>query len=443
MSSFPKRKVGLVSNLDMITNLPRDVINAILVCLPIKDAVRTSILSRKWRYKWVTISHIVFNQPCNPPNFPPSKKALYHLKRVNIIDQVLLHHRGPIHMFECSYYLPTSCPDIDRWILFLSRRRIKELILEISPSDCDTTDCDTTDFCDEHHYRLPLCLFACHEMCHLRLEFTILDIPHKFEGFHHLKVLDLRNVIISDYELQFLISRSPLLESLTLITSIEHPNHLKINAPNLQYLYLEGSFEGLSFENTPVLATAKFYPDMLPRHLQADESCHFTRVIDGLHHVEKLEVNRAFLMVLAGDNVPKIVSSTFDHLKKLSLGMSFVNPEEILASLCLFRGSHNLQKLKIWTKSIGDVISDEPVANYWNAPTDMDCTLNHLQTVKMSWILGVKPELEFIGMLLMNSPVLERLTIKFDKATSVESKAMIMKELMGFRKASAKAEIIY
>ncbi|XP_077217146.1 F-box/FBD/LRR-repeat protein At1g13570-like [Tasmannia lanceolata] len=441
MSSFPERKVGLVSNLDMINNLPRDVINTILVRLPIKDAVRTSILSRKWRYKWVTISQIVFNEPYNPPKFPASKKALYHLKRVNIIDQVLLHHRGPIHMFKCSYYLPACCPDIDRWILFLSRYGIKELILEILPSDCDTTDCDITEFCDKHHYRLPLCFFACREMYHLRLEFTILDIPLKFEGFHHLKVLDLENVIISDYGLQFLISRSPLLESLTLITSIEHPNHLKINAPNLQYLYLEGSFEGLSFENTPVLATAIFYPDILARHLQADETCHFTRVLDGLHHVEKLVLNRPFLMVLASDNVPKIVSSTFEHLKKLSLCMSFVNKGEILASLCLFRGSHNLQKLKIWACSIGDASSVEPVANYWNA--HMDCTLNHLQTVKMSWILGVKPELEFIGMLLMNSPVLERVTIKFRKATSVESKAMIMKELMGFRKASAKAEIIY
>ncbi|XP_077215647.1 F-box/FBD/LRR-repeat protein At1g13570-like [Tasmannia lanceolata] len=441
MSCFPKRQVGLVSKLDLISNLPRDVIDTILVHLPIKDVVRTTILSRKWRYKWVRISQIVFNEQYNPPNFPLLKKALYHLKRVNIIDQVLLHHRAPIHMFECSDYLPACCPDINRWIRFLSRHRIKEFILEIPPTDCDTTDCDTTEFCDKHHYRLPLCLFSCHEMYHLRLKFIIWDIPRNFEGFCHLKVLDLENVFFTNQEPEFLISRSSLLESLTLITSEDHPSYLKINGPNLQYLELEGSFKVLSFENTPVLATASIYTDRVPTNLQRGETCIFTSVLDGLHNVEELEVNSPFLMVVASGDVPNRVSNTFNHLKKLSLPIDFIDPEDILAVLSLFRSSLNLQNLKIWSCTIGDASGTEPVANYWNAQRHMDCTLNHLQTVKISSISGVKPELEFIEMLLMNSPVLERLTIKFRKATSVESKVMIMKELMTFQRASAKAEL--
>ncbi|KAM3201468.1 hypothetical protein P3L10_033831 [Capsicum annuum] len=35
---------------DMFTNLPDNVIDLILMFLPCKDAVRTSILSKKWRY---------------------------------------------------------------------------------------------------------------------------------------------------------------------------------------------------------------------------------------------------------------------------------------------------------------------------------------------------------------------------------------------------------
>ncbi|XP_077216370.1 F-box/FBD/LRR-repeat protein At1g13570-like isoform X2 [Tasmannia lanceolata] len=168
--------------------------------------------------------------------------------------------------------------------------------------------------------------------------------------------------MFTNQEPEFLISRSPLLESLTLITSEDHPSYLKINAPNLQYLELEGSFEVLSFENTPVLATASIYTDRVPTNLQRGETCIFTSVLDGLHNVEELEVNSPFLMVVASGDVPNRVSNTFNHLKKLSLPIDFIDPEDILAALSLFRSSLNLQNLKIWSCTIGDASGTEPVA---------------------------------------------------------------------------------
>ncbi|CAL1392425.1 unnamed protein product [Linum trigynum] len=44
---------------DRITDLPADVIQRILVFLPIKDAAKTSILSRKWRHQWRGIKELV------------------------------------------------------------------------------------------------------------------------------------------------------------------------------------------------------------------------------------------------------------------------------------------------------------------------------------------------------------------------------------------------
>ncbi|XP_077223956.1 F-box/FBD/LRR-repeat protein At1g13570-like [Tasmannia lanceolata] len=170
-------EVRRASTFDVISNLPRDGIEAILVRLPIKDTVRTSILSSKWRYMWVTIPQIVFDRRCYPSDIPSSNKAFYTLKCVNIVDQVLLQHRGPIHKFECIDYL-RSCSSFDRWILFLSRHGIKELILE---------------FFDGVRYKLPLCLFSCQELYDLRLERCIFNIPPAFEGFSHLKSLYLCN----------------------------------------------------------------------------------------------------------------------------------------------------------------------------------------------------------------------------------------------------------
>ncbi|CAK9185951.1 unnamed protein product [Ilex paraguariensis] len=50
--------------LDRLSDMPWDILDNILGCLPIKDAVRTSVLSRKWRYTWVYLSNIVFYDRC-------------------------------------------------------------------------------------------------------------------------------------------------------------------------------------------------------------------------------------------------------------------------------------------------------------------------------------------------------------------------------------------
>ncbi|MFS7949310.1 putative F-box domain, leucine-rich repeat domain superfamily, F-box-like domain superfamily [Helianthus anomalus] len=42
--------------------MPDNVVTNILDRLPLQDAVRTSILSRNWRFKWTTISQIVFDK---------------------------------------------------------------------------------------------------------------------------------------------------------------------------------------------------------------------------------------------------------------------------------------------------------------------------------------------------------------------------------------------
>ncbi|XXG79109.1 hypothetical protein AAC387_Pa09g0254 [Persea americana] len=56
----------------MISNLPEDVMSSILALVPIRDAVRTSILSKEWRYKWVTIPDVVFNGKCLMAQSPSS-----------------------------------------------------------------------------------------------------------------------------------------------------------------------------------------------------------------------------------------------------------------------------------------------------------------------------------------------------------------------------------
>lgn len=47
--------------LDILINLPHNVIGAIMMHLPCKDVVRPSILSKKWWYHWCRLIELTFD----------------------------------------------------------------------------------------------------------------------------------------------------------------------------------------------------------------------------------------------------------------------------------------------------------------------------------------------------------------------------------------------
>ncbi|KMZ58329.1 putative F-box protein [Zostera marina] len=46
---------------DRISSLPEQVINKILGSLPIRDAISRSFLSKGWKYKWRSMSDLIFH----------------------------------------------------------------------------------------------------------------------------------------------------------------------------------------------------------------------------------------------------------------------------------------------------------------------------------------------------------------------------------------------
>ncbi|WJX09610.1 hypothetical protein P8452_00426 [Trifolium repens] len=111
---------------DRISSLPGHVIDCILSYLPIREAVRTSVLSNKWRNKWYTLPNLVFDKHC-VSHVASQDPLVIEKKFLKIVDHVLLVHSGAINMFKFSYleYLVTDSADIDRWILHLTGRSIK------------------------------------------------------------------------------------------------------------------------------------------------------------------------------------------------------------------------------------------------------------------------------------------------------------------------------
>ncbi|XP_019242344.1 PREDICTED: F-box/FBD/LRR-repeat protein At1g13570-like, partial [Nicotiana attenuata] len=112
---------------NVLGNLPENVIDDILSRLSLRDAVRTSMLSKNWRYKWCRLTQLKLDQTLWETTndlIPPTVKI------TDIIYQLLTLHVGHISKFILSVFDLINCPKIDNLIYFLSRNGIQHLVLQ-------------------------------------------------------------------------------------------------------------------------------------------------------------------------------------------------------------------------------------------------------------------------------------------------------------------------
>ncbi|KAF6156350.1 hypothetical protein GIB67_031471 [Kingdonia uniflora] len=205
---------------DYISNLPDDVIERILLVLPIIDVVRMSVLSKKWRFKWASLPQLVFDKQCFA--HPSKVQTILIEQLVKNIDRVLLLHTGPIQRFKLSHKDLLWVPEIDGWILHLSRIKVEEVVINIWKGGM---------------YKLPSHLFSCQHLNHLELYNCTFTLPRTLRGFVLLQTLDLQYFTVTDDILENVISNCPLLKRL--ILKYFHNSELKINARKLCFLELE------------------------------------------------------------------------------------------------------------------------------------------------------------------------------------------------------------
>ncbi|KAJ8772655.1 hypothetical protein K2173_027832 [Erythroxylum novogranatense] len=418
----PKFPCDIETELDRISSLPEHILEQILLQLSLRDAVRTCILSKKWRYRWAKIPHLVFDNNCL--TLSTQDQGLIKNKLVNVVDHILLLHHGPIYKFKLSHRDLLGVPDIDRWILHLSRIPIKEFILEIWKGQ---------------RYKLPSCLFSYENLTHLEL-FNCLLKPPPFKGFRNLKSLDLQHITLAQDAFENLISGCPLLERLTLM-NFDGFSHLNINAPNLQFFDIGGVFDDVSFENTfqLTLVSIGLYENVKndPRTAHGG----YWKLLSffaNLPRIRRLEVQSYFLQYLAVGNIPSKLPKPCIDLNYLSIRINFNDLEENAAALCLLRSAPNLQELEMLARP--EEQNSAVTVTKFSEDDKWNCLFGQLQFIKIVGISGVKAELDFINFLLSNSPMLERMTIK---PAPTNGGWEMVKQLLRFRRASVQAEIVY
>ncbi|PRQ22301.1 putative FBD domain, leucine-rich repeat domain, L domain-containing protein [Rosa chinensis] len=417
----------------------------ILSRLPLREAVRTSVLSSKWRYKSAMLQDLKFNEYVwrgSQNRYDDQIQTTF----VNMVDHVLLLHIGPIRKFEL-FADDLATRDIDRWLTHLSRNSIKELVLRLCVSE----------------YHIPLCVFSCQDLVLLVLTQSFLTEsnlhkvwlkpPSTFKGFRSLKSLQLVGITMAQHVFENLTCCTPLLERL-ILRHCYGVTTLNIDAPNLKFLDISGVFDVVNPKSTLNLTDASigvtiYSPvSRVPVSWVPSSSSNLLKIFYHLPHIRRFAIKSHFLKYLSLGAFPEKLPKPCEYLNVLSIDICLDDPDAILTALCILRSSPALQELEIFMDARKKLTSSPTVVEEQKSScldVSYNCTLSQLRLVKITEISGVKAELDFIRFLLLSSPVLERMTVtphKFPKPVYVERFSKLVKELLQFKRESKHAEII-
>jgi hypothetical protein len=195
---------------DLINQLPEGISIAILSKLPINEAARTSILSKKWKNLWTYFSGTLeFEGSLIMKDMKKDMKKITG-RHLQMAMEIMYDAERQTYTrwinellasLQCSslqglkFWFPMkSVSDIDKWIRFAVQKKVQKLELYFG---------HTID------YVIPLDLF-------------------KVERFNSLHVLRMKSITVTEETLEYLLCNCQLLETLSLVDS-EVPKTMKVS----------------------------------------------------------------------------------------------------------------------------------------------------------------------------------------------------------------------
>ncbi|KAL3621069.1 hypothetical protein CASFOL_035981 [Castilleja foliolosa] len=186
---------------DRLSQLPLHILQHILSLLSQKDAIRTCLISKSWRYLWHGRLKVDFNDNC----FATQKQFWSFLENTlqRYLDQNLTLHQ---FIFDCRSVFDFAL--LQKWIpVVITNMCARSLNLICS--------CSSTVF------RLPFIVFQSEFLVESHLEgrsLKILESTEKNIMLNNLRTLRLHWVNITDEIFEKIISGCPLIENLSLLT---------------------------------------------------------------------------------------------------------------------------------------------------------------------------------------------------------------------------------
>ncbi|KAI9117563.1 hypothetical protein K1719_011729 [Acacia pycnantha] len=429
----------VIDKKDVISELPDSLLHHILSFLSTRDAIRTSLLARRWKFLWTYLSDF---------NIEVEHRQKQIIHRFNQVDTILEKAKF-IKRFSLA-----ACEDVDvekvYWwtITLLLKHKIQELELSLNLRST---------------FLLANCLTVL-----TSLNVMDLDIPRvlKVAGCVHfpcLKTLALQLMtFVDETSVQQLFSGCPVLQKLTLENcGWKNVQNVSIKIPTLTTLIIENgsspdsilnckvtidavNLRSLSYnydliiELIPVGLTslADAYIDVSDRHshssLEQYTIPRAIRLFSGILHVKSLVLSKYALSTLS--HAENLLSSlhTFHNLTHLGVDREMYDfTGEALMDI--LEKSPKLEVLDIVDGFDPDFCETGEV---WTLRPVPRCIKYSLKLVKITDFWGRVAERQFLIFLLKNATILRRIKIFCGESLSADLKkqAEINNQLQETRK---------
>ncbi|KAL4554101.1 hypothetical protein LXL04_039779 [Taraxacum kok-saghyz] len=421
-----------------ISNLPDCILHHILSLMPTKEAVKTSILSTRWKNLWAFLPTIVLDD-----GLLMAKKVEDATSFVNFVERVL-HLRGASNMekLNLSCRVFQDALKIRSWISDAIMHNVQELDLSLfanNPSMIPKSIFDNTSLVSlkirmNCAIELPSHVsFPCLKTLHLFFVwFQNDDFTEKlFSGCPVLEELvlfkncfkNLKNFVITSSILKSLNIRDQ-----TYFRVFEDVSgcKIKIDAPNLTYFeYLGYLSNEIILSNTSSL-NKSYIQIPAPGDRIYEAANKAIDLLNQLQHVVSLTLsNHTLTTILFADNLRFAVFPNLTHLTlSMEIGMNhtfrvvmhFLSSCPMLQSICFSEGfmigMHLGEKNSIWS----------------SIPT---CISNSLKKVTLKSFHGYTSEKCFLKRVLKNTCALEMMDIWWSEkyVGDLKRKTKVIKEL--------------
>ncbi|XP_019096401.1 PREDICTED: putative F-box/LRR-repeat protein At3g18150 [Camelina sativa] len=385
---------------DLISSLPDVILQDILTFVPTKLAIRTSLLSKRWRHVWCNISSLSFDYD--------------RLDQAYSISETLTHYTA-LKMMKFHLHT-TSFIGICKWIKFVMSRNVEKISL-------DLTEYNFPDF---------FYINTSVKKLSIRLSISATIPPRCSVSWTSLQKLYLRHCFFTDESIAKILSGCPILESLKLdfyselrildLSKSMRLRTLEINesasgfgptqivAPYLHCLVLTSTKSSLfTLVDVSSLAEAKLTICISPfqYNIEADILQNMVlKLLKELQNVEKLTFEEILLQVLSLAELLGVPLPMF-KVKALTLKTS-ISRNVIIGIERILQNSPDL-------KTLTKVKLDEYVASQGLNPDQCWRSKDGANWNRSRWKVKPKHVVSFMRLMLKNTKKLEKMVVLLEE----------------------------
>uniref|UniRef100_A0ACD6A3S0 Uncharacterized protein n=1 Tax=Avena sativa TaxID=4498 RepID=A0ACD6A3S0_AVESA len=407
---------------DRPSRLPDTLIGNIVSRLPVKDGARTSALSRRWRGVWRSTPLVL------------EDADLYHV--TSAVSRVLAEHPGPFGRVHFSSSKMEEFHDLlASWLQILAVKGIQELLLVNGRSP--------------HDLVLPSTFLGMATLTRLYLglwKFPDTATAPLTSFFPNLRDLCLCGVLMENSDLDSILDRSPVLETLR-VDGNQFKLRLRLVSQSLRCVQIIGSFEEIFVVDAPQLE--RLIHSQGNKGCTPDVSC--TKVNIGhcpkLHLLGYLELYPGKHMLEVGNTIIKAGTKVSPRtmvpsVRILAMEVRFDVRKDAKMIPSVLRCFPSVETLHIKSRN-----TDQPTGKlnlkFWHKSGTIECIQSRIKRLVFRDFRGGRTELAFLKFFFESALVLKGVVILLDTGfTSVEEVHSKVDSLRSMKRASERFSLL-